>query len=50
MKKKRGPFKQGFWFGLGFMAAAYLTMFFFDMLDVAIDSIIIGIKALLMGA
>jgi len=30
MKKKRGPFKQGFWFGSGFMFAAYLVMFFMD--------------------
>ena len=30
MKKKRGPFKQGFWFGGGFMVAAYLIMFLMD--------------------
>jgi hypothetical protein len=30
MKKKRGPFKIGFWFGGGFMVAAYLTMFLMD--------------------
>lgn len=47
MKKKKGPFKTGFWFGLGFMVAAYLTMFFFDMADEAINFIIMGIKALL---
>ncbi len=30
MKKKRGPFRQGFWFGGGFMVAAYLVMFLVD--------------------
>jgi hypothetical protein len=30
MKKKRGPLKQGFWFGSGFMIAAYLVMFLID--------------------
>ena len=30
MEKKRGPFKQGFWFGGGFMVAAYLVMFLMD--------------------
>jgi len=30
MTKKKGPFKYGFWFGGGFMVAAYLTMFLMD--------------------
>lgn len=30
MKKKEGPFRTGFWFGGGFMVAAYLTMFLMD--------------------
>jgi len=30
MKKKRGLFSKGFWFGSGFMVAAYLVMFLMD--------------------
>jgi len=30
MRKKKGPLRTGFWFGTGFMFAAYLVMFLMD--------------------
>jgi len=34
MQKKRGLFSKGFWFGTGFMFAAYIVMFTMDTLAV----------------
>jgi hypothetical protein len=49
MIKKRGLFRQGFWFGMGFTVAAYITMFIFDTLSSIINFFSAAVMSSLPG-